>query len=75
MTCTYDDLDDAALDRIRMHLCQIATRTHSPTVQQHASAALRELDGEPLDDVLVSCLSCGRVGLPEQVADCGCRRR
>jgi len=74
MTCTYD-VDDATLDRVRMHLCQIATRTHSPAVQQHASAALSELDGEPVADQLVECLHCGRLGLPEQIADCDCRGR
>jgi hypothetical protein len=63
------------LDRVRMHLAQAYTRSRDPAVDRHLSAALAELDGEPADDLLVECLHCGRVGLPEQVADCGCRRR
>ena len=74
MTCTYD-VDDATLDRLRMHLVQAATRTRSPQVQSHLSAALSELDGEPVDDLLVPCLHCGRVGLPEQIVACDCRGR
>jgi hypothetical protein len=63
------------LDRVRMHLAQAYTRSRDPTVDRHLSAALRELDGEPIEGQLVECLHCGRLGLPEQIADCDCRGR
>jgi endonuclease V-like protein UPF0215 family len=74
MTCKFPDLDDAALERLRMHLVQAGTRARSPQVRRHIDAALAELDGEPVDDQLVECVACGRVGLPAQVASHDCRR-
>jgi hypothetical protein len=63
------------LDRVRMHLAQAYTRSRDPTVDRHLSAALAELDGDPVDDLLAECPVCHSVGLPEQLADHRCQRR
>lgn len=59
-------------DAVRMHLAQAYTRARHPDARSHIRAALQRLDGDPADDRLVECLSCGRIGLPEQIADCDC---
>lgn len=65
----------SAEDRARMHIAQAFSRTRSPMVRRHLSAALSDLDGEPVEDTLVECPTCGTVGLPEQIAAHDCLAR
>jgi uncharacterized OB-fold protein len=60
-------------DVARMHLAQAYTRAVHPDARRHIRAALQRLDGEtPACELVVECPSCGRVGLPERIADCDC---
>lgn len=70
-----DGLDEREAERVRMHLAQAFSRSRDPRVDRHLSAALAALDGEPVDDVLVSCPVCRMTGLPEQIATHDCRTR
>jgi hypothetical protein len=70
-----DGLDAATADRVRMHVVQAFSRSRDPTVDRHLAAALAELDGEPVDDLLAQCPVCETVGLPEQLAAHDCKRR
>ena len=63
-----------ARERLRMHLVQALTRAESSGVRDHIHAALREWEDLP-PSPLVECPVCGRVGLPERIANHRCRNR
>ncbi len=64
-----------ARERLRMHLVQALTRSDSSEVREHLRAALREWE-DLTPTPLVECPVCGRIGLPERIAnhDCWTRR-
>jgi hypothetical protein len=63
-----------ARERLRMHLVQALTRSSSQDVRKHLRAALCEWENLP-PTPLEECAVCGRLGLPERIADhrCGVR--
>ena len=57
-----------ALEQARMALAQAETRAENPdAVRAHCRAARAHLD-----DALVECPVCGRVGLPERIVAHDC---
>ena len=57
-----------ALEQARMALAQAETRAEDPdAVRAHCQAARAQLD-----DALVECPVCGRVGLPERIVAHDC---
>ena len=71
------DSDNAAsepdVETARMHVAQAFTRAVDPDALAHCHAALRTLDPD-LGEPLVECPVCGRVGLPERIAEHRCGR-
>lgn len=58
-----------ALVEARMHVCQAETRADDPEVVREHCGAAREL----LDDALVECPVCGKLGMPERILAHDCQ--